>query len=102
AGRLSEATIWNLAFWDGTSVIWPEAEMLAGTMMNTIRRRLDVPQVVREVRPADLPGLSGAVVMNSWTPGIPVRAIGRVALPEAEEFVSLLHDAHRAEPLAAL
>ena len=29
-GRLSEASIWNLAFWDGTAVVWPEAAMLTG------------------------------------------------------------------------
>lgn len=25
--RLSEATIWNLAFWDGQSVVWPHADL---------------------------------------------------------------------------
>jgi branched-subunit amino acid aminotransferase/4-amino-4-deoxychorismate lyase len=30
-GRLSEATIWNLAFWDGTAVVWPVADVLTGT-----------------------------------------------------------------------
>ena len=32
-GRLSEATIWNLAFWDGDAVVWPVAEMLDGITM---------------------------------------------------------------------
>lgn len=26
-GRISEATIWNLAFWDGASVVWPDAQV---------------------------------------------------------------------------
>ena len=29
-GRLSEGSIWNLAVWDGTAVVWPVAEMLGG------------------------------------------------------------------------
>ncbi|MGO4842616.1 aminotransferase class IV, partial [Rhizobiaceae sp. 2RAB30] len=29
-GRVSEGTIWNLAFWDGEAVIWPEAAILLG------------------------------------------------------------------------
>ncbi|MFD2623150.1 aminotransferase class IV [Streptomyces chumphonensis] len=32
-GRLGEATICNLAFWDGTSVVWPRAPKLDGTTM---------------------------------------------------------------------
>lgn len=39
SGRLSEATIWNLAFWDGESVIWPEAEYLPGVTMQILARR---------------------------------------------------------------
>ncbi|MBV2364528.1 aminotransferase class IV family protein [Streptomonospora nanhaiensis] len=103
-GRLSEGTIWNLAFWDGAAVVWPAAGMLAGTTMNIVRRRLDrlgVPQVSKEVTPADVPALAGAVVMNSWTPGIAVRRIGAADLPEAPEFVELLHRAYAAEPLTA-
>ncbi|MBB1261736.1 aminotransferase class IV family protein [Streptomyces alkaliterrae] len=103
-GRLSEATIWNVAFWDGERVVWPDAEVLVGTMMSTVRRQLErmgVPQVVRPVTVADLPALAGAVVMNSWTPGVEVRRIGSVELPEAADFTDLLHRAHRAEPATA-
>jgi branched-subunit amino acid aminotransferase/4-amino-4-deoxychorismate lyase len=103
-GRLSEASIWNLAFWDGTAVVWPEAEMLTGTTMGIVRRRLDslgVPQHVRPIRPADLPGLAGAVVMNSWTPAVPVSRIGSVRLPEAPAFEAALRRAYEAEPLVA-
>ncbi|SCL68807.1 Branched-chain amino acid aminotransferase/4-amino-4-deoxychorismate lyase [Micromonospora citrea] len=103
-GRLSEASIWNLAFWDGTAVVWPEAEVLGGTTMGIVRRQLDrlsVPQRVREVTLADLPTLAGGVVMNSWTPGVALRRIDSVPLPEAPGFVELLHRAYRAEPLTS-
>ncbi|MGA5760590.1 aminotransferase class IV family protein [Nonomuraea bangladeshensis] len=104
-GRLSEATIWNLAFWDGSAVVWPVAGRLEGVTMAILRRRLaasGVPQADREVTVADLPGLSGAVVMNSWTPGIPVRRVGDADLPEAGAFVKLLHQAYLDEPPAGL
>uniref|UniRef100_UPI0018ED4457 aminotransferase class IV n=1 Tax=Delftia sp. ASV31 TaxID=2795113 RepID=UPI0018ED4457 len=29
-GRIGEATIWNLAFWDGDAVVWPRAQVLPG------------------------------------------------------------------------
>jgi branched-subunit amino acid aminotransferase/4-amino-4-deoxychorismate lyase len=103
-GRLSEATIWNLAFWDGASVIWPKARMLGGSTMSIVRRQLDrlaVPQRVQEITFADLSGLAGAVVMNSWTPGVTVHRIGAVAVPEAPSFLELLHRAYQAEPLTS-
>lgn len=101
-GRLSEASIWNLAFWDGSAVVWPAAEMLGGTTMAIVRRQLDrlgVPQRIQDITPADVPSLAGAVVMNSWTPAVPVHRIGAVAVPEAPSFVELLHRAYQAEPL---
>ncbi|MFD7325775.1 aminotransferase class IV family protein [Streptomyces sp. NPDC059875] len=104
-GRISEGSIWNLAFWDGASVVWPEAEMLPGTTMAVVARQLDrlgVPQRRQEVTVADLPDLAGGVVMNSWTPGVAVHRIGSVPLPAAPSFVDLLHRAYEAEPLTPL
>jgi branched-subunit amino acid aminotransferase/4-amino-4-deoxychorismate lyase len=103
-GRLGEASIWNLAFWNGAAVVWPEADILVGTTMAIVRRQLDrlgVAQRSQVLRLADLPGLAGAVVMNSWTSGVAVRRIGDVALPPAPAFVELLHRAYAAEPLVS-
>ncbi|QWP75824.1 aminotransferase class IV family protein [Lysobacter sp. K5869] len=103
-GRFSEATIWNLAFWDGEAVVWPQAEMLIGTTQGIVRRQLEragVAQRERALTPADLPALRGAAVMNSWTPGVAVRRIGATALPEAPEFLQALHRAFAAEPASA-
>ena len=105
SGRLSEASIWNLAFWDGAAVVWPEAAMLTGTTMNIVRRQLQtlgIYQRVQEISLANLSQLRGAVVMNSWTPGVPVSRIGSTSLPEAPAFLDLLHRAYEAEPLIAL
>lgn len=100
-GRLSEATIWNMAFWDGEAVIWPKARMLGGTTMKILRRqleRLGVRQHVLAVDRENLPRMAGAVVMNSWTPGVPVRRIGETDIAPAPEFVELLHRTFEAEP----
>ncbi|MFJ9108642.1 aminotransferase class IV family protein [Streptomyces sp. NPDC102283] len=103
-GRFSEATIWNLAFWDGESVLWPRAGLLAGTTMGIVRRqlgRLGIGQRTVAITPEDLPALAGAVVMNSWTPGVAVHRIGAVELPSAPPFLELLHRAYEVEPLTA-
>ncbi len=103
-GRLSEASIWNLAFWDGQAVVWPDAAMLTGTTMGIVQRQLEkmgVAQRVQTVTLDTLPALRGAVVMNSWTPGIAVNRIGDTAMPDAPEFLALLHAAYQAEAWVA-
>lgn len=72
--------------------------------MGTVRRqleRLGISHRIKEITLADLPALSGGVVMNSWTPGIAVSQIGSVPLPEAPAFLELLHRAYQAEPLVS-
>ena len=103
-GRFTEASIWNLAFWDGTAVIWPDAPMLTGTTMSIVRRELDrlgVPQRIQKITHDDLPQFGGAVVMNSWTPGVPVSRMGAVKFADAPAFLDRLHQAYEAEPLVA-
>ena len=100
-GRLSEATIWNLVFWDGRAVVWPRAEMLDGITQQIVRRQLQrsgVPQRTAELTPDDAARMAGAAVMNSWTPGVPVGAIGDAAIPVAGDFMQLLQGAYQAEP----
>lgn len=104
-GRLSEATIWNIVFWDGELVVWPIAEMLTGTMMGIVQRQLQylgVPQRHEEITLARLSEMKGAALMNSWTPGVPVSAIETQPIPEAASFIELLHRAYAAEPAHAL
>lgn len=94
----------NLAFSDGDTVIWPRADLLVGTTMQIVRRQLrlaGIPQDEREVRPADLGGLS-AVLMNSWTPAVSITGIGHRELAPDPRFVRQLRnafDADAAEPL---
>lgn len=75
------------------------------TTMGIVRRqlaRINVPQREQVVALADVRAMRGAVVMNSWTPGVAVSCIGQHALPPAPQFVALLHQAYRAEPLLRL
>ncbi|MFL1405092.1 aminotransferase class IV family protein [Marinobacter sp. M1N3S26] len=100
-GHVSEATIWNLAFWDGQTVIWPQAELLDGITMQIVKRQLEALNIPQRGEPLTLEtvqGLSGGVVMNSWTPGVPVSGIGKVTLPISARFNDLLHQAYQMEP----
>lgn len=105
SGRLSEATIWNLAFWDGRSVIWPDADVLPGVTMQILNRQLaarGVAQVTRPIRVEELNDGHAGVVMNSWSPGIPLSRIADQPLGAVDDLVKLLHEAYASEPPIAL
>ncbi len=101
-GRLSEATVWNLAFWDGDAVVWPQAALLPGITMQIIRRRLEalgITQREEPITPARVVDMKGAAVMNSWTPGVPVTALGSTSVPPSPTFIEILRAAYQREPL---
>lgn len=100
-GCLSEATIWNLAFWDGESVIWPEAAMLRGITMQILMRQLSASGVSQKQvgLPKDsVRDLEAGVVMNSWTPGITIAAVGSAPMDPESSFSSFLRKIYEQEP----
>ena len=104
-GRLSEATIWNLAFWDGSSVIWPEASILTGVTMQILQRQLSalgVDQKTQPIRRNESLGQLAGVVMNSWPPGIAIARIGDQRLITDADFTGLLHSAYQHEHLVSV
>lgn len=99
-GMLTEASIWNLAFLDGDTVVWSDANILTGTMMGIIKRQLTAMGVAQETRPLSrlaVHELDAAVVMNSWTPGISIHRIADERITVRPDLVAMLHDAYAAE-----
>ncbi|WP_411112813.1 aminotransferase class IV [Streptomyces sp. 029-5] len=89
-GVVAEAAIANIAFWDGRSVVWPDAPFLTGITMALLEPRLPaagLPSVRREVTLADLPRYRAALVTNSR--GIaPVGRIDDTVFPGDAELVT--------------
>ncbi|NJO53959.1 MAG: aminotransferase class IV family protein [Bacteroidales bacterium] len=104
-GRLSEATIWNVAFWDGSTVVWPVADLLPGVTMGIVRRQLTdlgVPQREAAITLDMVGGFAGAAVMNSWTSGVAIACIADTAISVAPNFMELLRTAYLREPEAEI
>jgi branched-subunit amino acid aminotransferase/4-amino-4-deoxychorismate lyase len=104
-GHISEATIWNVAFWDGETVVWPKAALLPGVTMGIIRRQLanlGIAQREEQITTARLADMKGAAVMNSWTPCVVVSGFDAVSLPTSPTFTKLLKDAYAREPLVVI
>ena len=77
-GLVREGSVWNIAFWTGTQVVWPEAPMLPGITMQLLRRGLNtlgIPQTTRPLTIAALTGMKSAAATNSHCPAQPIAAI---------------------------
>lgn len=78
-----------------------KADMLEGTMMEIIKRqltKLNIPQRCETIDLNQLSKLKGAVVMNSWTPGICVTEIASNKFKSSDQLVSILRKAYDYEP----
>lgn len=77
-GRISEGSVWNIGFWDGAQMVWPQAAMLDGVSQQLLREALaaaGIAQQSREVRLADLAQVKAAFSCNSTGVGAAIVAI---------------------------
>ena len=95
--RVAEGSVWNLGFWDGEGVVWPQAPALRGTGERLLQEGLAVQGVAQQIRPlalSEVAGFRAAFAVNANG----VRAIGAIdgaAYAEAPELVRLLAVAAR-------
>ncbi|MFF3642203.1 aminotransferase class IV [Streptomyces sp. NPDC002564] len=99
-GAISEGAITNIAFFDGTDVVWPDAPHLSGITMQLVEPRLPaagLPTRHAPVTLADLPSYSAAFVTNAW--GVrPVRRIDDLAYGIDEELMERVSAAYDEVP----
>lgn len=97
SGEISEGTTWNIAFWDGRRVSWPQAPALRGTTEQLLAEGLaeeGLAQGRRVVGLGDLDGFSGAIGCN--TAGIwPVSRIGEHEFDQSPQLLALMRSALR-------
>lgn len=83
-GVIGEGSVWNVAFWDGQQVVWPEAAVLPGITMQLLQAaltRIGVPWSTRRLTLDDLPTLRAATATNSHCPSQPLASIDKSAFP---------------------
>ncbi|MFD9792153.1 aminotransferase class IV [Streptomyces sp. NPDC059070] len=91
-GEIAEGAVTNIAFWDGSSVVWPDRPALLGTTMALLEAALPAHGTASVRRPVSLGGLgaySAAFVTNSQ--GIaPVARIDGTAFAVDSELMGTL------------
>ena len=100
-GCISEASIWNIGFWDGAQVVWPQAPQLDGVGMRLLQaglKRNGVESVARPVHLDDLAGLRCAFLSNASTVARPVSAIDAQQFSVDAELTQLLQRCHASNP----
>ncbi|RZJ44050.1 MAG: class IV aminotransferase [Brevundimonas sp.] len=95
-GLISEGTTWNIGFWSGDAVIWPQAPMLAGVTQTLLSQAVQTRTAPLTL--ADLPRLHGAFLCNSSTPAASIVAIGDHAFDPRPDLIDRLHIAWKATP----
>ncbi|MCO6004249.1 aminotransferase class IV family protein [Actinoallomurus purpureus] len=99
-GVISETSIANVGFFDGDSVVWPDAPALRGITMQVLEPALaarGLPSRRRTVRVADLPAFDTVFVANSG--GVaPVDRVDDLTLPVDPGLVETLTEAYASVP----
>ncbi|MBB4935578.1 branched-subunit amino acid aminotransferase/4-amino-4-deoxychorismate lyase [Lipingzhangella halophila] len=80
ASFISEGPTWNIAFFDGERVVWPDAEVLPGVTMRLLRE-VDGGCVSAPVNLSDLGGMRAAFVTSTTVGVRPVIGIGQLEFP---------------------
>lgn len=100
-GAVSEGSIWNVGFFDGERVVWPDAPMLRGVSMQLLQaglRETGVPSLVRRVGLDEIANFRAAFFTNSGCAVQPIAAIDAVEFAAAPELAGALAAAVRTAP----
>ncbi|MYT28527.1 MULTISPECIES: aminotransferase class IV family protein [unclassified Streptomyces] len=92
-GVVSEGGTWNVGFFDGARVVWPDADCLAGVTRELLKGSVD-----HDMRPVRLTGLSHMQAAFATNAAIGVRAVTAVdgvELPASHPVIDALEEAYR-------
>ncbi|MFE7789637.1 aminotransferase class IV family protein [Streptomyces sp. NPDC057460] len=99
-GAVTEGAITNIAFWDGTSVVWPAAPSLRGVTMALLEQELPGAGLASARRPVTLDGIGAfrsAFLTNSQ--GIaPIRRVDDTEFTVDEELMKQVGLAYEGAP----
>jgi 4-amino-4-deoxychorismate lyase len=104
-GRVAEGSTWNVEFFDGERVIWPDAPVLPGVAMELVRAGLEergIPWEARELRVPDLRGLRTAFLTQTLVGARPLAGIDGEAFtvdPELQALLAACYESSDPEPL---
>lgn len=94
---VSEGATWNIGFYDGARVVWPEGDVLRGVTMDLLNE-VHGPTVVSRVSLAEVHGMVAAFATNTSVGVRPIRSIDSDTFPETHPIIAELQDAYMGVP----
>lgn len=102
AGGISEGSVWNIGFFDGDRVVWPDAAQLPGIGMQLVHAGLAqraVPSAQQSVWLADIGRFHAAFFTNSSVPVQPIARIDDIEFRLDDALTAMLMQCHLSNPL---
>lgn len=99
-----EGSVWNIGFWDGQGVVWPEGPALRGTMERLLQRGLEalgVAQRTAVVSLEEAAGFGGAFAANA-TGTQPIASIDAREFADSADVVRHVQQVLQVEPWQAI
>ncbi|MGW0602362.1 aminotransferase class IV family protein [Streptomyces sp. NPDC002640] len=87
-GVISEGGTWNIGFFNGSRVIWPNADCLVGVTMELLKATHG--HETRSVRLSDLTDMDAAFATNAAIGVRSIRSIDGIPLPESHAIIDTL------------
>lgn len=100
-GYISEGPTWNVAFYDGEQVIWPNAEVLPGVTMRLLQQ-VHEHTTLAPVRLQDLPQMQAAFATNTTIGVRAITAIDHVEFPGDHPILDTLRKEYEEIPAESL
>jgi len=100
-GAIAEGSIWNVGFFDGTRVTWPDAPALQGISMQLLQdglRRRGVPMQVRRVELAEVAHFRSAFFTNTSRTAVPLSRIDMTEFRLDARLLALLDECMSMHP----
>jgi branched-subunit amino acid aminotransferase/4-amino-4-deoxychorismate lyase len=96
-GLIAEGAISNIGFFDGSTIVWPNAPVLAGITMQLVRAHADLTSRESTVRLSDLDDYPAIFVTNARG----IRPVGRIddqLTSTDEDFMKILDQTYESVP----
>ncbi|MYU17029.1 aminotransferase [Streptomyces sp. SID8361] len=101
-GAVSEGATWNVGFYDGRRLLWPDAVCLPGVTQELLRRGHGGPQHTERIDRERLGDLRAAFALNAGVGVRPIRSIDGVEFDPEHPVLDLLRKEYTATPAEPL
>jgi branched-subunit amino acid aminotransferase/4-amino-4-deoxychorismate lyase len=98
---VSEGATWNIGFFDGDQVVWPDAEALPGVTMRLLQQ-VHEQTITASINVAEIADLQAAFATNTTVSVRPIGAINDMTLPEGHPIFETLRKEYMEIPAERL